>query len=422
MRIFHVTVALLAALSASQGQNCDLPSEADVRKVEMDYIRNNLPEGTTDPNVAIINMTFTCLARVAFDKYSYAGVIVYSTVSNKPTVTQQHRFQMQCSHTNMWIGHPSNAIDYIDPPKTFDIEIEYQCKNCEEKLSSTPNYNSTTRCVYCSSNCLSKGGGFCTGKSPSLCCPYFNSDTGDCVDDCTTIHSNFGPNANFQCVCQISCPPGYTKNTTQCSCELTDGCEAAGQPCRNGGNCTSQLSNSPYYSCQCVAGYTGQNCEIQIMDCGPGCMDGQCDIITGCCMNCTDGLILENNCNCVQAPTTQPPTTPTEPTDVCPASCLDCEVDNPTCCSVCPDGFVVASCQCVEAAGPAAASTHVAGIAIGLLLLILLIMSLAALLAYVLYYMWDNKTKMKKGQRMGPFNRSDLQNNPLYIDPEEVET
>ena len=62
-------------------------------------------------------------------------------------------------------------------------------------------------------------------------------------------------------VCQISCDPGYTPNIPDCSCELTDGCEAAGQPCQNGGTCTSDLSAIPYYSCQCDCEFIGQNCE-----------------------------------------------------------------------------------------------------------------------------------------------------------------
>ena len=66
-------------------------------------------------------------------------------------------------------------------------------------------------------------------------------------------------------VCSISCSPGYTRNTTDCSCEFTDGCEAAGQPCQNGGNCVSDLLAPPYYSCQCAAGSTGQNCTSECM-------------------------------------------------------------------------------------------------------------------------------------------------------------
>ena len=66
-------------------------------------------------------------------------------------------------------------------------------------------------------------------------------------------------------MCSISCEPGHTLNTADCECVLTDGCEAAGQPCQNGGTCMSDLSATPPYSCQCDAGYTGQNCESQFV-------------------------------------------------------------------------------------------------------------------------------------------------------------
>ena len=64
-------------------------------------------------------------------------------------------------------------------------------------------------------------------------------------------------------VCDISCDPGFAVSTTDCVCELTDGCEAAGQPCQNGGTCTSNTSapaGGPYYTCTCANGFSGQNC------------------------------------------------------------------------------------------------------------------------------------------------------------------
>ena len=64
-------------------------------------------------------------------------------------------------------------------------------------------------------------------------------------------------------VCSITCDPGFAVNTSNCSCELTDVCEAAGQPCQNGGTCISDLSApavGPYYTCTCANGFSGQNC------------------------------------------------------------------------------------------------------------------------------------------------------------------
>ena len=71
-----------------------------------------------------------------------------------------------------------------------------------------------------------------------------------------TLHAHSHPLT----VCSTSCDPGFQLETTDCVCELTDGCEAAGQPCQDGRTCVSDLSSPPYYSCQCAEGYTGQNC------------------------------------------------------------------------------------------------------------------------------------------------------------------
>ena len=39
---------------------------------------------------------------------------------------------------------------------------------------------------------------------------------------------------------------------------LVDVDECASSPCQNGGTCLDQINS---YSCSCVAGYTGSNCE-----------------------------------------------------------------------------------------------------------------------------------------------------------------
>ena len=51
----------------------------------------------------------------------------------------------------------------------------------------------------CAPACLSIGGGFCTGMTAGDCCPFFNGDTGDCVDNCTTTDVNFVYDENFTC-------------------------------------------------------------------------------------------------------------------------------------------------------------------------------------------------------------------------------
>jgi len=64
--------------------------------------------------------------------------------------------------------------------------------------------------------------------------------------------------------------------------EDIDECEST--PCQNGGSCTDGFAS---YTCACAAGYTGQNCEININDCLPNpCQNGGI---------CTDGV---NNYTC----------------------------------------------------------------------------------------------------------------------------
>ena len=51
----------------------------------------------------------------------------------------------------------------------------------------------------CAPECLNNGGGFCTGGTAVDCCPFFNNDTGACVDNCTTINPNFEPDEDSVC-------------------------------------------------------------------------------------------------------------------------------------------------------------------------------------------------------------------------------
>ena len=65
--------------------------------------------------------------------------------------------------------------------------------------------------------------------------------------------------------------------------------ECASSPCQNGGACVT-LGGDCSYTCNCVLGYAGTNCETNIDDCA-----------TSPCQNggtCVDG-INSYSCNCV---------------------------------------------------------------------------------------------------------------------------
>ena len=60
--------------------------------------------------------------------------------------------------------------------------------------------------------------------------------------------------------CGVVCDPGYTLNSSLCSCILTDTC-VANTPCANNGTCL--LGSSPdKYTCDCTGtGFVGANCS-----------------------------------------------------------------------------------------------------------------------------------------------------------------
>ena len=67
----------------------------------------------------------------------------------------------------------------------------------------------------------------------------------------------------FLIACGLSCDNGYTLNSTECRCTLTDIC-AAISPCDNG-ECLLGLS-ADEYTCNCTGTiYTGSNCSGSIL-------------------------------------------------------------------------------------------------------------------------------------------------------------
>lgn len=80
------------------------------------------------------------------------------------------------------------------------------------------------------------------------------------------IFTFFNFSNNLRCVHEIksiSCPTGFKMSGTQCVNEN----ECLWSPCQNGGFCYDM--NPPRkYECKCPFGYTGMNCELELLASG----------------------------------------------------------------------------------------------------------------------------------------------------------
>ncbi|CAG0915687.1 unnamed protein product [Notodromas monacha] len=100
---------------------------------------------------------------------------------------------------------------------------------------------------------------------------------------CVNIYDKFGNPHNYSCEC--------VDGTVGNNCELIiDQCRTS--PCKNQGTCLGRIG---YYKCSCFAGYTGKNCEIDIDDC----IDAFGEPVCKNNANCTD-LISGFRCKCAK--------------------------------------------------------------------------------------------------------------------------
>lgn len=115
---------------------------------------------------------------------------------------------------------------------------------------------------------------------------------------------------DFQCVCKS----GFTGERY----EFTDYC--ASSPCKNGGNCTSNILG---HVCHCVSGFTGPYCEVTLNACDTNpCKHGVC-ILQGASHKC----VCESGFSgptCDQPNSSQMTTTQVTYPDPCIASASVC--------------------------------------------------------------------------------------------------
>lgn len=172
---------------------------------------------------------------------------------------------------------------------------------------------------YCSANAT------CLALLPQnhSCLHAYECTSGHCVDgvccatacvdkcySCSLTHDGVcnlvpqGQDPHGDCTANISvCSIGECKrldnrsctNSSECLSELcyeahclADPDQCLEQPCQNGGNCTDLIKN---YSCSCVAGYNGKDCEHIIDMCASKpCVHGTCTgLVNAFVCNCSRG-------------------------------------------------------------------------------------------------------------------------------------
>ena len=143
------TSLLLSAPTPSQGQACTFPTEHDVIRVANDIFASIASDGNPPSVQALLQMHFTCLARVSLDMYTSATVVANFTTADLPDGTIQ-QYQLVCMSGTWEQSSISNFKDPAAlPAMPFAIETNDQCSRCEE-LSMPPqesNYDPDSNCV-----------------------------------------------------------------------------------------------------------------------------------------------------------------------------------------------------------------------------------------------------------------------------------
>eukprot|EP00057_Strongylocentrotus_purpuratus_P031399 XP_784490.3 PREDICTED: fibropellin-1 [Strongylocentrotus purpuratus] len=149
----------------------------------------------------------------------------------------------------------------------------------------------------CSPNPCMNGGSCTDGVNTftCTCASGFSGDTCTTADCGSVVCQNSGT-----CVSSglCDCVTGFTG--TMCEININD---CSPNPCTNGGSCTDGVDS---FTCTCVAGFTGNMCETDVNECELSsslCSNGRCVNVDGSytCV-CNAGFMLENENSCTALP------------------------------------------------------------------------------------------------------------------------
>ena len=171
----------------------------------------------------------------------------------------------------------------------------YECRcnpGYEHAVRSTCTESAAQACADAGSDkavCVTIGVPF-NSTLPGSC--IFSDDvcTGRYTSACASadLHPRFNQSTQ-EGNCHRAGPCRYDKGRPYCEKE-TDECGSI--PCQNGGTCTDLLNN---YTCDCIVGFDGYNCNVDIDDCAEyPCQNN------GRCVDGIDSYV----CECVSTPTT----------------------------------------------------------------------------------------------------------------------
>ena len=147
--LFVGTSLLISVPTTSQGQACTFPTEQDVINVANEIFAFIVSGGVPPSVQDLLQVHFTCLARVAQDMYTSATVVANFTFTSSPDSTVE-QYQLVCMSGAWTRSTFSNFKDPAAlPAMPFAINTNYQCSLCEELTMGMQdsNYDSDSNCV-----------------------------------------------------------------------------------------------------------------------------------------------------------------------------------------------------------------------------------------------------------------------------------